>query len=179
MTTIKISVSELSPNAGQIEGLPKNPRFIKDERFEKLVKSVKELPEMLELRELIVFPLKKKYVVICGNMRLRAGIKAGYTEMPCKVLSKDTPPEILREIAIKDNISFGNDDFDSLANEWDSIELENWGMEIPGVPGDIEEDTLTDQIDKFIIEVNCKDENHRQQTYNQLIASGYECNSIS
>ena len=62
MTTIKISVSELSPNAGQIEGLPKNPRFIKDERFEKLVKSVKELPEMLELRELIVFPLKKKWL---------------------------------------------------------------------------------------------------------------------
>ena len=63
-----INISLIENNTGQIVGLPKNPRFIKDDKFKKLVKSIQDLPEMLEMRELIIFPFKKKYVVIGGNM---------------------------------------------------------------------------------------------------------------
>lgn len=136
-TTIKIS--QLLLNEGQIEGLPRNPRFIRDARFMALVKSIKDLPEMLELRELIVVPFRKKFVVIGGNMRLRAITELGYTEAPCKILQTQTPAHILRQIAIKDNISFGNDDSDALANEWDKNELDSWGYEFP-VFEDLDED---------------------------------------
>ncbi|MDV3603821.1 hypothetical protein CMU86_11700 [Elizabethkingia anophelis] len=136
-TTIKIS--QLLLNEGQIEGLPRNPRFIRDARFMALVQSIKDLPEMLELRELIVVPFRKKFVVIGGNMRLRAITELGYTEAPCKILQAQTPAHILRQIAIKDNISFGNDDSDALANEWDKNELKSWGYEFP-VFEDLDED---------------------------------------
>lgn len=126
-----IKLTELEVNNGQIEGLPKNPRFIKDDRFKKLVKSIEDDPEMLVLRELIVFPLGKKYIIICGNMRYRALQQIGYKDAPCKVLSPDTPVEKLQAYAIKDNIPFGSDDWELLANEWDEAKLGEWGLELP------------------------------------------------
>lgn len=123
-----IPVAKIENNIGQIEGLPQNPRFIKDARFQKLKKSIKDDPEMLELRELIVFPHGDRFVVIGGNMRLRAAVELGYTEMPCKVLSVDTPVEKLRAYAIKDNVAFGEND-EGLLMEWDEIELEDFGMD--------------------------------------------------
>lgn len=131
MAEIKnLKVSQLEVNKGQIEGLPKNPRFIKDERYKALKKSIEDAPEMLSLRELIVYPHGEKFVVIGGNMRLRACTEIGYKEIPCKVLPAETPAEKLREYAIKDNVGFGSDDFDVLANEWDIDELTDWGMEL-------------------------------------------------
>lgn len=124
-----IAVALLQCNEGQIEGLPRNPRFIKDERFKKLVKSLQDDPEMLDLRELIVYPHGKHFVVIGGNMRLRAGKELGFETMPCKILPADTPIEKLKAYVIKDNNAFGNDDFDLLANEWDVEFLEDMGME--------------------------------------------------
>ena len=126
-----IKTSSLEVNKGQIEGLPKNPRFIRDERYKALVKSIEDAPEMLKLRELLVVEHGKKYVVIGGNMRLRACKELGYAEVPCKVLPADTPVAKLREYAIKDNNGFGEDDWDVLANEWDAEELQEWGMELP------------------------------------------------
>ena len=126
-----IKTSSLEVNKGQIEGLPKNPRFIRDERYKALVKSIEDAPEMLNLRELLVVEHGKKYVVIGGNMRLRACKELGYAEVPCKVLPADTPVAKLREYAIKDNNGFGEDDWDVLANEWDAEELQEWGMELP------------------------------------------------
>ena len=126
-----INVSLLETNKGQIDGLPKNPRFIRDRRFEKLKQSITEAPEMLYLRELLVFPLKNKYVIIGGNMRYRACRDLGHEEIPCKILPTDTPIEKLREYSRKDNQEFGEDDLDLLANEWDPEELERWGFEIP------------------------------------------------
>lgn len=149
MTTTKnIRISELEVNKGQIEGLPKNPRFIRDTRYEALKKSIEDAPEMLALRELIVYPKGKKYVVIAGNMRLRACRDIGYKELPCKVLDKDTPVEKLREYTIKDNNGFGEDDWDILANEWDEVELKEWGMEIPTEwdNGDEEEEEEEEEI---------------------------------
>lgn len=144
---MNLPITQLSPNTGQIPDVPKNPRFIRDERYKQLCRSIAELPEMLELRELLVFPFEGKYVVIAGNMRLRAMKDAGYKEAPCKVLPADMPPEKLREIAIKDNVPFGNDDHDALANEWDMSELEAWGMELPGWGG---EETATAEEDNYI-----------------------------
>ena len=124
-----IAVALLQCNEGQIEGVPRNPRFIKDERFKKLVKSLQDDPEMLDLRELIVYPHGKKFVVIGGNMRLRAGKELGFETMPCKVLPADTPIEKLKAYVIKDNNAFGNDDFELLANEWDAEFLEECGFD--------------------------------------------------
>lgn len=140
-----IQISKLEVNKGQIDGLPKNPRFIRDTRFEQLKKSIEDAPEMLGLRELIVMPHGKKYVVIGGNMRLRACLDLGYKEVPCKVLPADTPPEKLREYAIKDNNGFGQDDWDLLANEWDDAELKGWGMETAFMSGDMDLDGFFDE----------------------------------
>lgn len=131
MQAQSIKITKLVGNTGQIEGLPKNPRIIRDEKFRKLVKSIQDDPEMLELRELLVIPHDKQYVVIAGNMRLRAMIECGHKEAPCKVLDKATPPEKLRAYAAKDNVGFGEWDYDQLANEWDAGDLEDWGLDLP------------------------------------------------
>lgn len=131
-----LKLSELEYNEGQFYGLPKNPRWIRDARFEALKKSIEDAPEMLELRELLIYPLsdleghEDKFIVIGGNMRLRACKELGYTEVPCKVLPLETPVKKLREYAIKDNEAFGQNDFDVLANEWDMEELQDFGMEL-------------------------------------------------
>lgn len=131
MQAQSIKITKLVGNTGQIEGLPKNPRFIRDDKFAKLVQSIKDDPEMLDLRELLVIPHGKEYVVIGGNMRLRAMIECGHKEAPCKVLDKATPPEKLRAYAAKDNVGFGEWDWDQLANEWDAEDLSKWGMDLP------------------------------------------------
>lgn len=125
-----ISVKAIEPNKGQVDGLPQNPRFIRDERYDALKKSIQDYPEGLSLRELIVYPHGKKYVVVGGNMRLRACKELGYETMPCKVLDTDTPPDELRRIAIMDNVSFGQNDWDILGNEYDEAELADFGMEL-------------------------------------------------
>lgn len=128
--TQNISIALLDYNKGQLKGLPKNPRFFRDYRFEAMKKSIEESPEMLELRELIVFPYDNgRYVVVCGNLRLRACRELGYAELPCKVLDAKTKPKKLREYVTKDNVSFGETDHDILNNEWDKSELQDWGVE--------------------------------------------------
>ena len=131
MTEITIiSISLLDFNKGQLKGLPKNPRFFRDYRYEAMKKSIKESPEMLELRELIVFPYPDgRYIVVCGNLRLRACKELGYTELPCKILDSGTDVKKLREYATKDNVNFGENDLDVMLNEWDKTELSDWGVE--------------------------------------------------
>ena len=140
MNAQDIKLYQLRNNAGQIEGLPGNPRLIKDDRFKKLVKSLQDDPEMLSLRELIVFPHNDTFVVIGGNMRLKALRELGYTEAPCKVLPEDTHIEKLKAIALKDNSSFGDYDYEALANEWDAQLLADCGIEVWQMPEDIEKE---------------------------------------
>lgn len=125
-----IELSKLETNKGQIEGLPKNPRLIKDAKFEKLKKSIEDNPEMLGMREILVYPHGSKFVIIGGNMRFQACKELQFVTVPCKILDKDTTAEQLRAITIKDNVGFGEHDWDLLANEWDSIELEEWGLDL-------------------------------------------------
>lgn len=136
-----IKIKDLQTNDGQIEGLPKNPRQIRDNRYEKLKKSIEDAPEMLQLRELLVYPHGGKFVIVGGNMRYRACKELGYKELPCKVLDAETPVEKLRQYAIKDNENFGEYDWDEVANSWDTAEMEDWGVELPTDWGD----ELTDQ----------------------------------
>ena len=143
---IRMSLLEL--NEGQMYGLPKNPRWIRDARYEALKKSIQDAPEMLELREILVYPLddvdghKGKFIIIGGNMRYRACLELGYQEVPCKVIPLETPVKKLREYVIKDNEGFGQNDWDLLASEWDSEELQEYGMELDYITpptGDVED----------------------------------------
>lgn len=147
METKNINIKDIKTNDGQIEGLPRNPRQIRDARFEALKKSITDAPEMLNLRELLVYPYENKFVIIGGNMRYRACKELGFTELPCKVLDIDTPKEKLREYAIKDNENFGQYDWDIVANEWDEVELGLWGVELPTEWGKESENPYTTKTD--------------------------------
>ena len=109
---------------------PKNPRFIKDDKFDKLKKSIKAFPKMMELRPIVV---DDSNVILGGNMRFNALKAIGYTEIEeswIKTASKLTEEE-KKEFVIKDNSGFGEWDYDQLANEWDSEKLEEWGLDLP------------------------------------------------
>jgi hypothetical protein len=112
----------------QIRQNPDNPRVIKDNKFQKLVKSITELPQMLELRPIVV---NRDMIVLGGNMRLKACEAAGLTEVPV-VFADNLTPEQEREFIVKDNSSFGEWDWDLLANEWDVEQLQDWGIDIGG-----------------------------------------------
>lgn len=137
-----IDKSQLELNDGQLEGLPKNPRYIKDEKFAKLKHSLEQSPEFLEANPLKVYPLENgHYIIIGGNMRFLAGREVGITEFPCYIFKKETPVEKLKEFLIKDNIAFGNTDWDALANDdWEVTDLDDWGMDVSFLGDDTEDD---------------------------------------
>lgn len=110
-----------------IKSNPNNPRLIKDDKFHKLVKSIKEFPQMLELRPIVV---NDEMVILGGNMRHKACIEAGLKEVTI-VKASDLTEEQQKEFIIKDNVGFGEWDWDILANEWDAESLEEWGLDLP------------------------------------------------
>ena len=116
----RVPISQVIPN-------PTNPRIIKDDKFKKLVKSIEEFPQMLELRPIVV---DSNMVVLGGNMRLKACLAAGLKEVPIIVADQLTAAQ-KGEFIIKDNVGFGEWDWDVLANEWDVEKLVDWGMDIP------------------------------------------------
>jgi len=102
-----------------------NPRVIRDDKFKKLVDSLKQFPEMANVRPIVV---NTDMVVLGGNMRLKAMQEAGWKEAPVEVV--DWPEEKQREFIIKDNVSFGQWEWDSLANTWDAVSLTEWGLDV-------------------------------------------------
>ena len=118
-----------------VKSNPNNPRIIKDEKFHKLVQSLKDFPEMAKVRPVVV---NQDFVVLGGNMRLKAMKEAGWKEVPVEVV--DWSEEQQREFIIKDNVGFGEWDWEMLANEWDAEDLEKWGLEVPGF--DVNSDDL-------------------------------------
>lgn len=128
-----LKLSKLEANRGQIEGLPKNPRIIKDDKFKKLVKSIDDNPEMTSLREILVYPHNGKYVVIGGNMRLKAMKELGYKEAICKVIPEGTTVEQLKAYTIKDNSGFGEWDFGVNSDKWDIGLLNVCDIELPNI----------------------------------------------
>lgn len=118
-----IKISELKKN-------PNNPRLIKDDKFQKLVKSIQDFPKMMELRPIII---NDQNIVLGGNMRLAALKELGYKEIPDEWVkqAKDLTQEQQNEFIVKDNVSFGAWDWDTLANEWESDDLADWGLDVP------------------------------------------------
>lgn len=128
MEITRIRLTDLEQNKGQVEGLPSNPRQWGRGELDNLVKSIRETPELLEARGLIVWPYGGKYVILGGNMRFSALREMNAKDAPCYVLPEETPMEKLREIVIKDNGAFGSWDYDMLANEWDDMPLCEFGV---------------------------------------------------
>jgi DNA modification methylase len=147
MQTQLVKIKDLKNNTGQVEGLPKNPRILKDDKFIKLKKSLEDDPEMLQLREVIAYDNKGELIVICGNMRLKALKELGIKEVPTKILPTETSVEKLKAYTIKDNVSFGDHDWELLANEWDNEELEAWGLDIPNFETDEVLEATEDDFD--------------------------------
>jgi galactose-1-phosphate uridylyltransferase len=110
----------------QIKNNPNNPRIIKDVKFKQLVQSIKEFPEMLELRPIVV---NADMVVLGGNMRLKACMEAGLKEVPI-IIADSLDEAKQKEFIIKDNVGFGEWDWDVLANEWEVEELAQWGLDV-------------------------------------------------
>lgn len=128
MEIMRIRLADLEMNRGQVAGLPSNPRQWGKKELQDLVQSIKETPELLEARGLIVYPHEDKYIILGGNMRFSALREMNAVDAPCYVLPADTELEKLREIVIKDNGAFGSWDYDMLANEWDDLPLSDWGV---------------------------------------------------
>lgn len=115
-----MNINEIKPN-------PNNPRIIKDDKFKKLVKSIQDFPEMLELRPIVI---DENNIVLGGNMRLKACIEAGLKDVPVKQ-AKELSEEQKKEFIVKDNVGYGEWDWDDLANNWDEQLLTEWGLDIP------------------------------------------------
>jgi hypothetical protein len=172
-----VKISKLKNNTGQIEGLPKNPRILKDDKFKKLVNSIQQDPEMLQLREVIAYDYNKEFVVIAGNMRLKACKELGIKEIPTKILNQSTSIEKLKAYIIKDNVSFGENDWDELANNWDAEQLTEWGLDIPHFAPFENTEVEGEEKQSFKIEVICKDADEQETSYNALIEN-YECRKL-
>jgi len=125
MEIVKLSEVKLNPN---------NPRLIKDDKFKKLVQSIKDFPEMLNIRPIVV---NSDMVILGGNMRYKACKEAGIKEIP--IIITDLSEDKQREFLIKDNTSGGDWDWEVLANEWDNEELESWGLDLVGFDANAED----------------------------------------
>ena len=157
-----VKASDIKPN-------PDNPRIIKDDKFKQLVKSIQEFPNMLQLRPLV---LNAEGVVLGGNMRLRACIDAKVKDIPV-VYAHDLTEEQQREFIIKDNIGYGEWDWDALANNWNAEELTEWGLDLPV---ETTEDVVTPaDSEGYTIEVVCKNKIEQKKIYEALTQEGYDC----
>ena len=121
-----MNINEIKPN-------PSNPRIIKDDKFKKLVKSIQDFPQMLELRPIVI---DENNIVLGGNMRLKACIEAGLTDVPVKQ-AKELTEEQKKEFIVKDNVGYGEWDWDDLANNWDEQLLTEWGLDIPNFDANV------------------------------------------
>lgn len=136
MNIVKRPIEELRLN-------PDNPRFIKEDKYKKLLASIREFPQMLDLRPIVV---DSEGMVLGGNMRLRACKEAGLKEVPV-IYADQLTEEQKREFIIKDNVGFGEWDWDVLANEWDAVVLDAWGLDVPAFDAEKEDETYTQKIE--------------------------------
>ena len=193
-----INIMCLELNEGQIVGIPKNPRYLKGEEHDKLKKSLKDSPELLQYKPLMVYAIEDgKFVVICGNMRLRIcqelhneGVE-GFDALPCFVLNKDVPIAKIKEYAIKDNVQAGNWDWDELANgDWEVDDLQDWGVDCSFLTESADADNLekkekeendySDEIvSEYKLEVDCKNEETLQALYEELTGRELECRILT
>ena len=163
-------------NIKKIVANKENPRTISKKNFNKLVKSIKDFPQMLDKRPLVV---DEDMVVLGGNMRLKALQKAGVQEVMVDIAEGWTE-EQKKEFIVKDNVGFGDWDWDILANVWNIESLKDWGLDVPSFDSDINEIDLSDKLKQsFKIEIQCSDETEQEEFYNKLIKEGYICKILT
>jgi hypothetical protein len=121
MKTKTVKISDIKTN-------PNNPRLIKDDKFKKLVRSIQEFPQMLTIRPIVV---NQDMIVLGGNMRLKACKEAGLKEIPI-IYADELTEDQQRQFIIKDNVGFGEWDWEMIANEWDAEQFDEWGLDLPG-----------------------------------------------
>jgi len=129
----------------EVKSNPNNPRLIKDEKFKQLVKSIQDFPDMLKLRPIVV---NDDMVVLGGNMRLKACKEAGLKEVSIIKASSLTEQQ-QKEFIIKDNIGYGEWEWDTLANEWDAEQLNDWGLDVPVFNKDVDLENFFEQSDEL------------------------------
>lgn len=169
METVKIQEVKLNSN---------NPRLIKDDKFKKLVQSIKDFPEMLNIRPIVV---NKDMIILGGNMRYKACKEAGLKEIP--IIITDLSEEKQREFLIKDNTSGGEWDWEVLANEWNAEQLGEWGLDIPSfeVEPDNEgnfDDTGISDKNQYGVIVVCESAGTQESVFNDLTNMGFNCKIV-
>ena len=177
MDNIKIvKISNIKPN-------PKNPRVIKDDKFLKLKKSLQDFPDMLNKRPLVCFTdTDKKLVVLGGNMRLKAAQDIGLKELPV-MIADNWSDEERDQFIIKDNVGFGEWDYNELSNDWDTVKLIDWGVDIPDIDKIIKSTDINDLSSnikqRFVVEIDCNDEGQQEFIYNESLSKGYQCRILT
>ncbi|CAB4137077.1 ParB/Sulfiredoxin [uncultured Caudovirales phage] len=163
-----VKINEIKPN-------PNNPRLVKDEKFAKLVQSIKDFPKMLELRPIVV---NDDMIVLGGNMRLKACKEAGLKEVPI-IKASDLTEEQQREFIIKDNLGYGEWDWNMIANEWDENDLNKWGLDIPifKEPEETEEKMVEDLA--WLLSIRCDGEKNAQELYERFINEGLDVKIVN
>ena len=166
----QLKINEIKPN-------PNNPRLIKNDKFKKLVKSIQEFPEMLKLRPIVV---DENMMVLGGNMRLKASKEAGLKNVWVEIAT-GLSEEQKKEFIVKDNVGFGDWEWDMLANEWDSVQLAEWGLDVWQNEDDLEEPSFNELTEDNnnkppTIKITFANENDLQNAEKQIaeVVSKYE-----
>lgn len=168
---VVVPLSSIKPN-------PSNPRTLRDEKFLKLRKSLEDFPDMLNYRAIVaVTDTDGKYMVLGGNMRLRALQDLKVKDVPV-MLADHWTEEQRRAFIIKDNVGFGEWDWDALANEWDAGELSDWGLDLPQDPLPPDEDQ-EDYMPGFRLVIECTSEAQQQQYFKEITNLGIECKPLT
>ena len=147
-----------------------NPRTIKDDKFMKLVKSLQEFPQMLALRPIVV---NLDFVILGGNMRFRAAREAGLKQVPVLIAEGLTEAQQF-EFIIKDNVGFGDWDFDALANDWSELPLSDWGLDLPVVINLDDAPPPSAKEKAWKLEVLADTEDQQNEIFEKLQSAGYD-----
>lgn len=162
---------------GKLKANPTNPRVLRDDKFSKLKKSIQEFPDMLNKRPIVaVTDTDGKLMVLGGNQRLRACQDLKMKDVPV-ILADEWTEEQRREFIIKDNVGFGEWDWEALANEWDGEKLAEWGLDLPKDP--IEGEVNEDYTPGFKLVVECISEAQQRQYYDEITKLGIECKPLT
>jgi hypothetical protein len=163
----------------KVKGNPDNPRIIKNDKFKKLVKSIQEFPEMLKLRPIVV---DEDMMVLGGNMRLKASKDAGLKEVWIEV-AEGLTEEQKKEFIVKDNVGFGEWEWDMLGNEWDSVQLAEWGLDVWQNEDDEQNNEVNDISnnisEEYRVEIELNSEREQEQVFNELTQKGYKCRILT
>lgn len=165
----KVNINEIFSN-------PVNPRLINNFKFKKLVKSITEFPEMLKLRPIVV---NNEMGILGGNMRYKACQEIGLKDIWI-IKATNLTDKQMEQFVIKDNVGFGEWDWDILANSWDVTELKDWGLDIPKFDVDTDAQDFSNTINEsFRIEIELDNEDEQEKLYNELTNKGYICRLLT